>query len=72
MPYAKAVSVKSYDFDANGNESSIDFDRMLKIVADRGYSGYLGIEYEGNTLSEYEGIHATIKLLDRVIADMSA
>ena len=72
MPYAKAVSVKSYDFDGNGDESSIDFDRMLKIVADGGYSGYLGIEYEGNNLSEFDGIHATIKLLNRVIGDMSA
>ncbi len=72
MPYAKAVSVKSFDFDANGNEINIDFNRMLKIVADAGYSGYLGIEYEGDGLSEYDGIHATINLLNRVIGEMSA
>jgi len=71
MPYAKAVSVKSFDFDANGNEVSIDFDRMFKIVADAGYSGYMGIEYEGDNLSEYDGIHATIKLMNRVMADMA-
>ncbi len=71
MPYAKAVSVKSFNFDENGNEPDIDFDRLLRIVADSGYSGYLGIEYEGNSLSEYDGIHATIKLLRRVIADIS-
>lgn len=71
MPYAKAVSVKSFDFDENGNERTIDFDRLLKIVADAGYSGYLGIEYEGDGLSEFAGIHATIKLLNRVVADMS-
>lgn len=72
MPFAKAVSVKSFDFDAEGNEVSIDFDRMLKIVADAGYSGYLGIEYEGDGLSEYDGIHATIRLLNRVIGGMAA
>ncbi|MDG1859727.1 MAG: sugar phosphate isomerase/epimerase [Emcibacteraceae bacterium] len=71
MPYAKAVSVKSFNFDENGNEPDIDFDRLLKIVADAGYSGYLGIEYEGDSLSEYDGIHATIALLTRVISDMS-
>ncbi|MBT5073899.1 MAG: sugar phosphate isomerase/epimerase, partial [Kordiimonadaceae bacterium] len=71
MPYAKAVSVKSFNFDADGNEPDIDFDRLLKIVADAGYSGYLGIEYEGDVLSEFDGIHATIALMKRVIADMS-
>ena len=71
IPFAKAVSVKSFNFDANGNEPDINFDRLLKIVADGGYSGYLGIEYEGDNLSEYEGIHATIALLKRVIADMT-
>lgn len=71
MPYAKAVSVKSFEFDENGNETTIDFHRLLKIVGDSGYSGYLGIEYEGDNLSEFDGIHATIKLLNRVIADMS-
>ena len=64
-------SAKSFNFDENGNEPDIDYDRLLRIVADSGYSGYLGIEYEGNSLSEYDGIHATIKLLRRVIADMS-
>ncbi len=71
MPYAKAVSVKSFNFDENGNEPDIDFDRLLRIVADAGYSGYLGIEYEGDSLSEYDGIHATIALLKRIIKDMS-
>ncbi|MDG1438011.1 MAG: sugar phosphate isomerase/epimerase [Emcibacteraceae bacterium] len=71
MPYAKAVSVKSFNFDENGNEPDINFDRLLKIVVDNGYSGYLGIEYEGDSLSEYDGIHATIALLKRVISDMS-
>lgn len=71
MPFAKAVSVKSFNFDENGNEPDIDFDRLLKIVADAGYFGYLGIEYEGDNLSEFEGIRKTITLLNRVMADMA-
>jgi len=68
MPFAKAVSVKSFNFDENGNEPDIDFDRLLKIVANAGYTGYLGIEYEGDNLSEFEGIRKTKALLNRIIA----
>ncbi len=67
MPFAKAVSAKSYDFDATGNETSIDFQRMIEIVKKSGYKGYLGVEYEGSRLSEVEGIKATKKLLERLI-----
>ena len=63
MPAAKAVSAKSYDFDADGNETSIDYQRMLKIVKNAGYTGYIGVEYEGNRLSEEKGIIATKELL---------
>ena len=66
MPFAKAVSAKSYDFDAAGNETTIDFARMLKIVLAAGYHSYLGIEYEGERLSEPEGVEATKALLVRL------
>ena len=67
MPFAKAVSAKSYDFDAAGNETKIDYSRMMEIVKKSAYSGYLGIEYEGNRLSEDEGILATKKLLQSLL-----
>lgn len=63
MPYAKAVSAKAHEFDQNGNEAHTDYVKMLQIVKDAGYTGYLGIEYEGDGLSEYEGIKATRDLL---------
>jgi sugar phosphate isomerase/epimerase len=66
MPYAKGVSAKSHDFDANGNETQIDYARMLKIVKDAKFKGYIGIEYEGSNISEEEGIFATKKLLERL------
>lgn len=66
MPYAKAVSAKSHDFDNHGNEIHTDFRRMMKIVLDAGYDGWVGIEYEGSGLEEVAGIHATKKLLERV------
>lgn len=64
MPYAKGVSAKSHDFDENGKEKGIDYDRMMQIVKSAGYKGYIGIEYEGSRLSEVEGIKKTKALLD--------
>ena len=66
MPFAKAVSAKTHDFDEQGNEIHTDYRKMLRIVLDAGYHGHLGIEYEGDKLSEPEGIRATKKLLDRI------
>ena len=71
MPWAKAVSAKSYDFDARGDETTIDYARMLKIVVGAGYHDCLGIEYEGDRLSEPDGIRATKKLLERLREELA-
>jgi len=71
MPYAKAVSAKTHEFDADGNETQTDYRRMMKIVLDAGYHGRVGIEYEGDALSEGEGIVATKRLLERVREDLA-
>ena len=63
MPSAMAVSAKSYNFDKDGNETTIDFVKMLQIVKDAGYTGFVGVEYEGDLLDENEGIKATKDLL---------
>jgi len=63
MKHAKAVSAKSYDFDAEGNESTLDYPRLLQIVKNAGYTGFIGVEYEGDRLGEEEGILATKDLL---------
>ncbi|MBD2756045.1 sugar phosphate isomerase/epimerase family protein [Spirosoma validum] len=67
MPYTKGgVSTKFYNFDANGNCVETDYTRMLKIVKDSGFKGIAGIEYEGDTLDEYEGIRKSKALLERM------
>ncbi len=71
MPFAKAVSAKSHDFDAEGNEIHTDFRRMMKIVLDHGYRGFVGVEYEGSKIGEPEGIRATKKLLEKVRGELS-
>ena len=67
MPFAKALSAKSYDFLDNGDEKYIDYYKMMRIVNNHPYEGYIGIEYEGNRLSEDEGILATKRLLEKII-----
>lgn len=63
MPHAKAVSAKSYAFDAAGNETTIDYTKMLGLVKEAGYSGYIGVEYEGDDEDPTAGINATRDLL---------
>jgi sugar phosphate isomerase/epimerase len=66
MPFAKAVSAKSHDFDAAGNETTKDYRRLLKIVLDAGFRGWIGIEYEGERLPERDGVRATLRLLEKL------
>ncbi len=63
MPFAKGVSAKAYAFGADGNETQMDYRRLLEIVRDSGFNGHIGIEYEGQALGEIDGIKATHKLL---------
>ncbi len=71
MPFAKGVSAKSHNFSEDGNHVETDYVKMMKIVLDAGYDGYVGIEYEGTKLSEPLGILATKKLLEKVREQLS-
>ncbi|MGV3762838.1 MAG: sugar phosphate isomerase/epimerase family protein [Parapedobacter sp.] len=66
LPFAKGVSAKTYDFDADGNETSIDYSRVLRMVKEAGFTGYVGIEYEGHSLAANEGITKTKAMLERI------
>jgi sugar phosphate isomerase/epimerase len=67
LPFAKAVSAKSYDFDSKGEQPMIDYKRMLEIVKASGFKGYIGIEFEGNTQAEADGIRKTHALLKKYL-----
>jgi len=71
MPYAKAVSAKSHEFDSNGNETKSDYYKMMDIVLDAGYKGFVGIEYEGSSHSEMDGIKLTRDLLIKIRNSLS-
>ena len=63
MPKAMDVSAKSYNFDEQGQETQLDFKRILQIVKDAGYTGYVGVEYEGDMQDPEKGIQLTKELL---------
>ncbi|MEC9080755.1 MAG: sugar phosphate isomerase/epimerase family protein [Verrucomicrobiota bacterium] len=71
MPFAKAVSAKSHEFNDKGDEVRTDYRRMMNIVLDAGYRGYVGIEYEGGQVDAYKGIDLTKALLERVRDELS-
>jgi L-ribulose-5-phosphate 3-epimerase len=64
MPFAKGASFKCYDFGPGGKETTIDMDRMMQVVLGSGFQGWVGIEYEGGRLTEFEGIHAAKRFLE--------
>ena len=72
MPFAKAVSAKSHEFDEQGNETKSDYLRLMKIVIDSGYHGYVGIEWEGGKPDEIEGVLLTKRLLERVRDELAS
>lgn len=72
MPFARGVSAKSHEFDAQGKETGTDYRRMLGIVLAAGYHGYVGVEFEGEGVSELEGIRLTKALLERVRSELAA
>lgn len=63
MLYAQAVSAKSYNFNTQGEEDTIDYGRMLQIIQQANYKGYIGVEFEGSQMTEEEGILATKNLI---------
>lgn len=71
MPYAKAVSAKSNDFDEQGNAIGIDYSKMLQLVKDAGYTSFIGVEYEGKVLDEVSGIKATKDLMLKIAKELN-
>lgn len=67
LPFAKGVSAKTYDFDENGEQPKIDYERLIDMVKSSGFTGYIGIEFEGETQAEFEGIRKTKALLEKYL-----
>lgn len=72
MPFAKGVSAKTYAFDAEGFETTLDYRRLLRIVLDAGYRGYIGVEWEGREPDNVAGVKLTKALLERLRDELAA
>ncbi|MEP0263288.1 sugar phosphate isomerase/epimerase family protein [Dokdonia sp.] len=70
MPYAKGVSAKSYNFDEHGDETKLDYARIMQIVKDSGFKGYVGTEYEGPLEDPKEGIRLTKALVEKSLNNL--
>ncbi len=70
LPFAKGVSAKTYDFDEKGEETSMEYVKLMQLVKNAGYTGHVGIEYEGSRLDPMAGIRATKALLERAGAQV--
>jgi hypothetical protein len=63
LPFAKSLCTKSWQFDAEGNETTIDFQRMMSIIKKSKFRGCIAIEYEGD--EPVDGIKKTAALIKR-------
>lgn len=65
LPLAKSISAKTHAFDIQGYETTIDYSRMMKLVKESGFDDHICVEYEGNKMSEEDGIIATKHLIEK-------
>ena len=65
-PYTRSVSAKAHGFDENGQEIETDFTEAMRLLLAGGFRGYVSVEYEGDGLTEDEGVAATKRLLEAV------
>ncbi|WP_299529538.1 TIM barrel protein [Ulvibacterium sp.] len=66
-PHIKSVGAKSVDFDEAGNETNVDYFKMLQILADFEYKGYVAVEYFGEALPRKKGITMTKHLIEKFV-----
>jgi sugar phosphate isomerase/epimerase len=66
-PYARAVHIKTFTFDENGNDPIVDVPRVVRMLVDAGYKGCWGIESVPRDGDEYGAARKTIALIRRVL-----
>lgn len=63
LPYSESISAKMHSFDAAGQQPDFDYQRLVKMIVNSDYRGYIAIEWEGKNLGPIEGVNASKKLL---------
>jgi sugar phosphate isomerase/epimerase len=63
LPYAKSICTKSWNFDEEGNETTINFARMMRMIKESSFRGCIAIEYLGE--EPVVGVRKTAELINR-------
>jgi sugar phosphate isomerase/epimerase len=67
-PYASSVHIKTFAFDANGNETTVDVPRVIGILQNNGYDGCWGVESVPEDGDELGAARKSLDLIRRVFA----
>ena len=65
--YARSTHLKTYAFDSEGNETTVDIPRAMRLLQEAGYAGSWGIESVPRQGDEYEAAKKSIALVRRVL-----
>ncbi|MCV9389048.1 sugar phosphate isomerase/epimerase family protein [Reichenbachiella ulvae] len=65
LPYSYGISAKTFEFDENGEAIQTDYKKMFDIINASDFDGWVGVEFEGDGVSEYEGIKKTKALIEK-------
>ena len=66
--YARATHLKTYAFDADGNETTVDIPRAMHILQEAGYQGSWGIESVPREGDEIQAAKKSVALVRRVLS----
>ena len=67
--YARAVHVKPFSFDEDGNDPSVDLSKAITVLVGTGYDGCWGVESAPTDGDEYGAIVKTFALIRRVLGE---
>lgn len=67
--FARLTHIKSFQFDAEGNDPTVDIAKAMHILLDNGYDGVWGIESSPDDGDEFGAALKTLALMKRILGD---
>lgn len=68
--YARSTHFKTFSFDEEGNEPSVDLPRAIRLLVEAGYDGCWGIESCPEDGDEYGAVQKTAALIKRTLREL--
>jgi sugar phosphate isomerase/epimerase len=66
-PYARAVHIKTKEFDANGDDPTVNLAKAINLLLQAGYNDVWGIESVPSDGDEYGAVKKTMALIERYV-----